>query len=279
MTKIKRLAMLDVSIFTLRKNSNICLWQSISIFVLADKIIYIKNGYNINTNWLLLIMVYIYILQLQGGKYYVGKTKNPQIRLESHFNLNGSKWTQLYKPLKVLEIIPNCDDYDEDKYTQIYMDKFGINNVRGGSFTTPKLDRATFEMLKKKSNSTNDRCFVCGKSGHFAKDCDENYTTESEYEIWICHRCDKEFDDETKYTNHTIICVDKTKQIKPPAWFQPTIPYDSVPISSNIIATNTFENKKIAVPSKIVCFRCGRDGHFKDDCFANRHIKGYILKY
>jgi hypothetical protein len=59
-------------------------------------------------------MVYIYILQLEQGKYYIGKTTNPQFRIESHFNFNGS-----------ITLIPNCDDYDEDKYTRIYMDKYG----------------------------------------------------------------------------------------------------------------------------------------------------------
>lgn len=58
-------------------------------------------------------MVFIYTLQLQNGKYYVGKTDNPQFRLNSHFNSNGSVWTSLYKPIKVLELIPNCDNYDE----------------------------------------------------------------------------------------------------------------------------------------------------------------------
>ena len=30
-------------------------------------------------------MVFIYIIQLEQGKYYIGKTNNPQFRLESHF--------------------------------------------------------------------------------------------------------------------------------------------------------------------------------------------------
>jgi len=47
-------------------------------------------------------MVFIYILQLEKGKYYIGKTNNPQFRLETHFNSNGSEWTKIYKPLKVL---------------------------------------------------------------------------------------------------------------------------------------------------------------------------------
>ena len=62
-------------------------------------------------------MVYIYILELSRGKYYVGKSTNPEVRLENHFQSNGSTWTKKYKPKRVLELIPNCDDYDEDKYS------------------------------------------------------------------------------------------------------------------------------------------------------------------
>lgn len=61
-------------------------------------------------------MVFIYAIQLEKGKYYIGKTNNPQFRLESHFNSNGSEWKKIYKPIRVLELKPNCDDYDEDNY-------------------------------------------------------------------------------------------------------------------------------------------------------------------
>ena len=28
----------------------------------------------------------------------------------------------------------------------------------------------------------------------------------------------------------------------------------------------------------IVCFRCGREGHYASSCYAKKHIKGYYLK-
>ena len=48
-------------------------------------------------------MVYIYILKLKQGKYYVGKTSNPNFRIESHFNSKGAEWTKMYKPEKLLD--------------------------------------------------------------------------------------------------------------------------------------------------------------------------------
>ena len=124
-------------------------------------------------------MVYIYVLKLENNKYYVGKTTNPSFRLETHFNENVSVWTKQYKPIKLEELIPDCDYYDEDKYTRKYMDKYGIENVRGGSFVSIGLGETILQYF----NQMNKKCFRCGLYGHeyncYAKtDINGNYIDE-----------------------------------------------------------------------------------------------------
>lgn len=116
-------------------------------------------------------MIYIYILKLKSNKYYIGKTSNPKFRLDSHFNYNGSVWTKKYKPINIHQLIPDCDNYDEDKYTVIYMEKYGINNVRGGTFCQIKLSAENKKTLEKMITSTTDKCYICGQKGHFAIRC------------------------------------------------------------------------------------------------------------
>lgn len=117
--------------------------------------------------------MFLYVLKLKQNKYYIGKTSNPKFRLGQHFNCSGSAWTTKYQPVKVIELVPNCDNFDEDKYTLKYMSVYGIENVRGGSFCEITLSKANLTMVNKMISSSTDKCFKCGKSDHFINDCKE----------------------------------------------------------------------------------------------------------
>ena len=110
----------------------------------------------------------IYKMNLEGGKKYVGKTKDVDRRMDQHFSGNGAKVTKKFKPIdaKVIDEVPGffSDDVEQD-YTEEYIDKYGYENVRGGSYTNSKT------LKKNKPQKKTITCFKCGRQGHYANQC------------------------------------------------------------------------------------------------------------
>lgn len=118
-------------------------------------------------------MVSIYILRLCQNKFYVGRSDDVMTRIQSHFNGIGCEWTMMYMPIEIIAIIPNSSVFDEDKITLEYMNNYGINNVRGGSFVMRDLSPIDKYMINKMIKSANRQCFNCGSLSHYVKDCCE----------------------------------------------------------------------------------------------------------
>ena len=74
----------------------------------------------------------VYCLKLEDEKFYVGITYNFNLRYAQHSCGQGAKWTRKYKPIEVLEILPNACTELENVKTKEYMLKYGWENVRGG---------------------------------------------------------------------------------------------------------------------------------------------------
>jgi predicted GIY-YIG superfamily endonuclease len=125
-------------------------------------------------------MVHIYILELEEGKYYVGKTNHIDFRLDDHREGTGSVWTSKYRPIKLIVKFEG-DDFDEDKYTIKYMKEYGIDNVRGGSFCQINLSEEVRALLERMIKGATDKCYRCGEEGHFVRNCKKP----------MCYRCKK----------------------------------------------------------------------------------------
>ena len=126
-------------------------------------------------------MVAIYCLRLEENKYYVGKTNHVEFSLEHH---SCSEWTRKYKPISVENIWTDCNEFDEDKYTKLIMYKYGVDNVRGGSYSKLKLPSNINSILVSEFRGAKDMCFICGESNHFVKDCPKKYNK-------VCYKCSK----------------------------------------------------------------------------------------
>ena len=105
---------------------------------------YAKTGapmYKKNNNTNINKKTYIYKLNLEDNKKYIGKTTNIDKRMKQHFSGNGSKETKKFEP-KNGKIIDECNGFFsnkvEQKYTKKYITKHGYHNVRGGKYTNSK---------------------------------------------------------------------------------------------------------------------------------------------
>ena len=115
--------------------------------------------------------VYIYVLQLTEGFYYVGKTQNVEIRYQQHRSGNGALWTRLHAPIRLVESYKTISMFEEDRKTKEVMAKYGINKVRGGTYTTEVLDRYTIEFLQKEIWTGQGCCGRCGHNDHYISEC------------------------------------------------------------------------------------------------------------
>jgi predicted GIY-YIG superfamily endonuclease len=191
----------------------------------------------------------LYVLQLEDGKYYVGKTKDVKRRVEEHSKGDGSTWTWIYRPVKVLETRPVKTEHDENNLTKDLMKKYGVDNVRGGSYCQEELPPPMKMALETELRGTTDACFKCGQKGHFANRCTAVDESESESEEEpTCTRCGRDGHERSQ-------CYAKTHD-------------NGYSLSSPKKQTTTQTGK---------CYRCGRAGHYSPDCYASTHARGYDL--
>jgi len=244
----------------------------------------------------------IYILKLENNKYYVGKSNYLDTRAAAHINGSASSWTKKYKPISVEQIISNASPYDEDKYTIEYMDKYGIDNVRGGIYVSESLDTTQRNDINKRIWGANDCCTQCGRKGHFVKNCKSTkditgqYINKEEYvQVWQCDHCDREYEDKNECAKHEKSCKNKKSvktcfQCNETGHYANECPNEEETFNCRY-CDKEFETQKGATFHENVhckskgksitkqngCYRCGRSGHYSNDCYAKTDVDGYQL--
>jgi predicted GIY-YIG superfamily endonuclease len=206
----------------------------------------------------------IYVLCLEGGRYYVGKTNDIIERYQQHLNGNGAAWTRKYKPISLVKTIENVSSFEEDKITKEYMAKYGIDKVRGGSYVEIELSEFHIAALKMEIWTAKDLCAKCGRPGHFVKDCyaktdasgkkieyeeDSDEEDSDEEDEWECEYCQITFTTEFGCEVHEKSCK----------------------------RGNTKTHYMKQTKKENACYRCGNSGHYSPECYATRHVKGYYL--
>lgn len=205
----------------------------------------------------------IYVLELKHGCYYVGVTKDPDLRFQQHVNGKGAVWTKAHPPIQCVELLNVTSPFDEDNVTKLYMNTYGIDKVRGGSYVQLTLDKSTEEFINKELQTMRNECFNCGQKGHYITKCPYEKKNKSIGETPAvkkevkpagqCSRCGR--------TNHTIErCYAKTH------------------ISGdNIVDENLSPSTKEEIKPTGQCSRCGRLSRTIEKCYAKTHIDGHDI--
>ena len=119
---------------------------------------------------------HVYVLKLEHGKFYVGKTTDVRGRLEKHRReRNTWAWTAKHKPITgddaIYFVETMTEPTAEDAMTLQMMHEHGIPNVRGGTFSRVDLPEHQAKTLKDMWCTWTDSCFVCGSAGHNSINC------------------------------------------------------------------------------------------------------------
>lgn len=210
----------------------------------------------VDRNW------FIYTLKLEHDCWYVGRTRNPVVRIETHISGTGAAWTALHKPISVSSVVSDCTRFDEDAAVLKLMSEKGIQLVRGGIYSSPHLSNDDLFQITKHIQGATDCCYTCGKPGHFARDCRSSHVHVKNKRPSAVH--------ERKNKREVEVDVEVEVEVK-------TETETEGENTFRAIDNDDDENDDTASAHEPVCDRCGRASHSSDKCFARRHADGSEL--
>ena len=115
----------------------------------------------------------VYVFKLVDDKYFVGSCKTPvKVAFDKHFWGGGGEWTRIYAPKDIVECYLTRDDpFEVDRCVIDYMKNYGVENVRGGSFSWPELNMEQLKCINETIENPIDDCVKCKMDGHLSINC------------------------------------------------------------------------------------------------------------
>lgn len=117
----------------------------------------------------------IYVLELEGGRVYVGKSHNVSRRVKQHMRGRGAAFTKYNPPtgrlLPRLGSLSGEGDGPERDETLRQMAALGVDRVRGWKHTGKTIDFRSCMEIESDMRELFDLCRRCGSPEHFAKEC------------------------------------------------------------------------------------------------------------
>ena len=174
------------------------------------------------------------------------------------------------------------------------MEKYGINNVRGGSFCEIKLSDNNLITLNQMIKGVTDKCYICGKTDHFANDCKKHSVTKPTINVNEKCRCPTSyfsphrrgkcllnniisyFEDETDNIDKLLKLLTKHDEANDKS-NKNDINNDDNGNKNDINNDDVNKDDNKTQIKNITCFRCGRIGHYSTSCYASKHVNGYYL--
>ncbi|ACI65243.1 predicted protein [Phaeodactylum tricornutum CCAP 1055/1] len=180
-------------------------------------------------------------------------------RFQEHQAGNGSSWTELHPPVRLVESIRYDEEdlrLEEDKITYKLMEKYGVDKVRGGQFARSVFTQEQQFSLQQTLRHSIGACLRCGRPTHYASDCSE-LTDIHGTTIKISYTFERSCPINSSTGNSNVPFCPST----------PTIAEVSQSLASTP-TTPAFDSDP--------CARCGRSTHDDSECDALTDIHGSL---
>jgi hypothetical protein len=230
----------------------------------------------------------VYVLALQKGGVYVGKSRDIDARVQQHCNGVGSNWCRHQggviaerAPVVAGSLLDAASWEMNETVAQMLI--HGYENVRGWEFSScGPLTSRECDTIKTIVMGQGNMCRRCGGEGHFATNCTHAL------QPWLLEleRLQVKAASPSPPARNAMACATMAYPSKPveasaaelAAGPAPAAMAAVKPAAERVASTGVSQARASGRGGSALCLRCGRDSHRADTCFAHTHFTGAPIK-